>query len=1418
MAQVQSYGSVTWVKSDCTKSQRKPRGLSLVKPVFTFGRLSSNDCRMAFETCSKVHATITVDTDAPYEAVIGCSGVNGLFLNGRLINKGESANLNHGDLIVICDRTFKWGTATLIDVKIDTPVRPNIATSSPRLSLVWPCEETTPSSPYRAVSLLSGLLSPFRSSAPASPIAQQSLSPTPFYLVHTDLAQWDQMDEEAGDLVTWEEEEEEVEEEEDQPEATSDAPFALQATPSLDQRARSLNSPISADRRTTHSPNARNERRLSMRMTIVPTDQAEEWIKERQEKLEMAKAKAEAAQEEWRPISSTPSPRRTEAPTTPTRRSSSTSRRISSFLLSSAVGEAAASATLEPSDNEEGGNASDSDSSDDEAAEADEDAPQPFPLTPTFSLATTVPLPASPADSPTSTPMIPRHSLTRRHSLREKVLIRSAIKSVITPPLTPSQTSGTSSKEASKEGEHSEETRSEESTPSKVELGPTLSPAKTPRDSLDLVRGRNGLLSTPNRENVEDDAMDVDEVEIEVASQPMIVPSTPVQMITIPRLVPTSADARQAALVPLPETPSGSTYSYTPQSTRPIFMPQLQHVKTTTPTSTSSPASNPIATASAPRTPETQTTTTTTANKFSGFVYHSTPSRSTPIVAAAPRFEIRPNFTPEMTSPINHHRVMATPKSALRPMVMSGRRKSIKGFLQAPPSTVKRRVVFNDSVFVKEIVDIREPGLHWRDGDAEEERAVAKAATVTAVDPTTIPLPPSPTAPSTPAPVLVRKAPLGGLTPSESMKAALAQLAPSGPVFGTPYTFTISQPRRIGGLPSSTKAIRLFTSNGTPMRRAQRVGGTPGMGSAIKVGKAARVGGTPSAMPMLGREEGSGKVAPATTTSSTLALQQRMENLRSPIENGSSNGATTPSAGTPYRPGSPIRFGTTTESITAPKSVKSTSTTTKPIESTDDDDLEFTTPTRPAPGYQQAPLVVGETTPNHSTSLKRLFAPRAPSAITPKMNGLRMMFKTPASSTTMNGEGVVKTPGFEGLKELLLTPAAAVTGKSGTPVVEKVVAEEAPEVVEVVQAVETVEVVEPIIKVPVVEAVQESLPESPVEQVDTSSIEPHLTEAIPESIAIAAPVEPVEIATPEPAVVVVVESEASEPEVVAAPVEQVNKVFETLTTTTAPKKATRAKRAPVAVVEDVVAAAEIPVVETTAKEVVSEKPARASRAKKATTATAKKTVTTRKAASVVVEDETQAPAVAEKKTTRGRGKKVQEPEIEVEAPVEVVVEEPPVEVVKPKRSTASKKKVAAVEVVSEEIQAEPLPKSKPVVRKGRGTKAAPLVFHEDEPDPVPEPVAVEPKVVRKARSRSALKQTESTPQEQEGEVPVPVVVKPTRGRKAAVVVDTENLAPVETKTTKRRTAAAVKTVEPVAETTTTTTTTTTRTRALRTRK
>lgn len=86
------------------------------------------------------------------------------------------------------------------------------------------------------------------------------------------------------------------------------------------------------------------------------------------------------------------------------------------------------------------------------------------------------------------------------------------------------------------------------------------------------------------------------------------------------------------------------------------------------------------------------------------------------------------SFQREMMSPINHHRVMATPKSALRrTAAQSGRRKSIRGFLSAPPppASTKRRVAFNSELFVQPIYDIKGTGIDDCLNDPELRRAAA---------------------------------------------------------------------------------------------------------------------------------------------------------------------------------------------------------------------------------------------------------------------------------------------------------------------------------------------------------------------------------------------------------------------------------------------------------------------------------------------------------------------------------------------------------------------------------------------------------------------------------------------------------------------------------------------------------------------
>lgn len=76
---------------------------------------------------------------------------------------------------------------------------------------------------------------------------------------------------------------------------------------------------------------------------------------------------------------------------------------------------------------------------------------------------------------------------------------------------------------------------------------------------------------------------------------------------------------------------------------------------------------------------------------------------------------------------------MATPRSALRPqpanflLAPQSLRKQLFAFATgastAPPSSNKRKVAFNDEIYIQEIVDIRDKRMHWN--AAVDEVAVA---------------------------------------------------------------------------------------------------------------------------------------------------------------------------------------------------------------------------------------------------------------------------------------------------------------------------------------------------------------------------------------------------------------------------------------------------------------------------------------------------------------------------------------------------------------------------------------------------------------------------------------------------------------------------------------------------------------------
>lgn len=126
----------------------------------------------------------------------------------------------------------------------------------------------------------------------------------------------------------------------------------------------------------------------------------------------------------------------------------------------------------------------------------------------------------------------------------------------------------------------------------------------------------------------------------------------------------------------------------------------------------------------------------------------------------------RAAFQSEMTSPVTHHRLMATPKSVLRPTPSKfqlSSQKSGGGFraalfslasatiLASPttvaasprgvPGTLKRKVAFNDEVFIQEIVDIRDKRIHW---NAKVDGAEAAAAALSVRMAASVPLPDSP--------------------------------------------------------------------------------------------------------------------------------------------------------------------------------------------------------------------------------------------------------------------------------------------------------------------------------------------------------------------------------------------------------------------------------------------------------------------------------------------------------------------------------------------------------------------------------------------------------------------------------------------------------------------------------------------------
>lgn len=264
-----------------------------------------------------------------------------------------------------------------------------------------------------------------------------------------ELMNWDEEAEEVGgDLISWDEVELEIVEEEEEEEVAPGTPeqkkvFSMVATPALadrvrslclslslpspsladdpDTQARSLRPPTSLPRPSCSSsatPPSTGGRRRSMRMTIVPSSRVGEWMEER-DSLRQAQQEEEKEEREQHCSPSVAN------------QGSSTSRRISALLLSPG-----ASFRSSGAEGEEDEGASSSDEEEDEEEVVVVAPPQPeAEQEQILVVASSVPLPDSP--SPSTPQPMPRYNMARRHSLREKVLIRSAIKKAITPPLSP---------------------------------------------------------------------------------------------------------------------------------------------------------------------------------------------------------------------------------------------------------------------------------------------------------------------------------------------------------------------------------------------------------------------------------------------------------------------------------------------------------------------------------------------------------------------------------------------------------------------------------------------------------------------------------------------------------------------------------------------------------------------------------------------------------------------------------------------------------------------------------------------------------------------------------------------------------------------------------------------------------------------
>ena len=997
------------------------------------------------------------------QATLRVYGTNGLSVNGNSYTKNQQIVLHNGDLIVICERLFKWESAKELTIQLDVsrfirqqrctlanqsgltlfrtwivqspasarhrPLRYSLINAA-AISCTPAKPKPTPSQtlsipPPASSSLFSTLLSPLRA-------ATSVLSPTPALDSQSaeddasteDLMTWDEPAEEAGgDLIAWEEVDEEDEELEDELAELQVEEHCVPATPALNQRARVLRLPGSERRAggTPATPGTKASRRMSMRMTIVPSDRVNGWVRERD--LQRAEAEAEAARESheddeqeeheaeaessdedqqtspsrqlhthlapaWpSKLGASPSLRSV----SPSGRPSMTSRRISHLLLTPAQAlaqEAAEAAGLAPAEE------SSSDSSEDEydyeqehdynqpiqasESEGDISIGYPFPLVEAEVESDTPDevdqdvdedrvVPVSEVDS--SPARTPRHSHNRRLSLREKVLIRSAIKAT-TPPLeapvatpTPEVEVDTASvddvemtdvemEESPSSSEKEEEVAdeagevaghvadeacfsSEPATPVRAQDVPlptsikfgarnpdqlTLSPRH--RDSIELVRARNATSSNPSPSSQldtqpirwapdtpsqrspgtdhsapaplssesDEDGEPTDE---NVAPEEQAVPGPVADRTTLilgPAVDPIPRPATSTPLATLfagPSTPLGSAKKRSIFTSRAAASSSMQQHQSAARNFFAPALDSPAEFLIPLKTPRSVPLPSTPAGQTNTWIFsRDAPTPQTPTTpeqaATLAQRQAERAFQSEMRSPVNGHRTMATPRSAMKTGVLKGRRKSIRGFLE-PMISPRKSVVFNEQLFVKEVQDIRDEKLHWDPEYDQDEDDHVLGSTSPAGD-TLAPIPAPP-----PSPALFTSAQPMMLTPVKAPQ--FASYRPS-PCLSVPS----SEVRKAQRVPTDTpsdsvrKAVQEVASLsaspavGTPARRARRVqtptraaAGTPTIAAADRSGA---LPGTPVAR-VVGRTIASTQTPPLSATA--VAGGQTMSAKRAQI-------------------------------------------------------------------------------------------------------------------------------------------------------------------------------------------------------------------------------------------------------------------------------------------------------------------------------------------------------------------------------------------------------------------------------------------------------------------------------------------------------------------------------------------------------